>query len=94
MIEFSGDPSLNTQKLLNLLEPLKNTKITGNLMLDVSQFNVSPYSPNLMLDDIGSSYAPPVFAAIFDQNIIKFYFSNTYWFKQKYYSKNRNYDWN
>ncbi len=70
IIKFSGDPTLTSDKLVNLLQPLKNAKITGHVMLDSSFFKTSPYSHNLMLDDIGTDYATPVSAINIDKNLI------------------------
>jgi D-alanyl-D-alanine carboxypeptidase/D-alanyl-D-alanine-endopeptidase (penicillin-binding protein 4) len=70
IIKFSGDPTLTSDKLADLLQPLKNTKINGYIMLDSSFFKTSPYSHNLMLDDIGTDYATPVSAINIDKNLI------------------------
>lgn len=70
IIKFSGDPTLTSDKLANLLQPLKNTKITGHVILDSSFFKTSPYSHNLMLDDIGTDYATPISAINIDNNFI------------------------
>ena len=70
IIKFSGDPTLTSDKLANLLQPLKNAKINGHIMLDSSIFKTSPYSHNLMLVDIGTNYAAPVSAINIDKNFI------------------------
>ncbi|MDX1917107.1 MAG: D-alanyl-D-alanine carboxypeptidase/D-alanyl-D-alanine-endopeptidase [Rickettsiaceae bacterium] len=70
IIKFSGDPTLTSDKLFNLLQSLKNIKISGDIILDSSFFKTSPYSHNLMLDDIGTAYATPVSAINIDKNLI------------------------
>ncbi|HJD60064.1 MAG TPA: D-alanyl-D-alanine carboxypeptidase/D-alanyl-D-alanine-endopeptidase [Rickettsia endosymbiont of Omalisus fontisbellaquei] len=70
VIKFSGDPTLTSQQLINILQPFRNLKINGYIILDSSIFKVSPYSPNLMIDDIGRSYSPPVSSINIDQNLI------------------------
>lgn len=39
--------------------------------MDVSAFNISPYSRNILLDDLGRAYARPIFPASIDGNIMK-----------------------
>ncbi|MCC8461865.1 MAG: D-alanyl-D-alanine carboxypeptidase/D-alanyl-D-alanine-endopeptidase [Rickettsia endosymbiont of Ecitomorpha arachnoides] len=70
VIKFSGDPTLTSQQLINILQPLHNSKVTGSIVLDNSVFKVSPYSPNLMIDDIGRNYSPPVSSINIDKNLV------------------------
>jgi len=70
IIKFSGDPTLTSQQLINILQPLRNSRINGYIILDSSIFKVSPYSPNLMIDDIGRSYSTPVSSMNIDRNLI------------------------
>ena len=70
IIEFSGDPTLTSNDLQKLLEPLKGKHIVGKIILDNSAFNTPPQSPNRMIDDIGVWYAQPVSAMNLDENLV------------------------
>lgn len=70
ILSFSGDPTLTSQDLNQLLRPLAGTSIPGHLILDASYFKAPPYSPNIMIEDMGTSYAQPVSSMIIDQNLI------------------------
>lgn len=70
IIKFSGDPALSLEQLTTLLKPLQNSKINGNLILDASAFNVPPYSPNIIIGDMGTWYSPPVSTINIDKNLI------------------------
>lgn len=70
IITFSGDPTLTSENLIQLLSPLRGVKITGKVILDTSLFQTQPYSNNIMKDDIGSAYLPPVAAMNLDRNLI------------------------
>ena len=71
VIAFSGDPKFSSADLHNLLLPLKGRNIKGKIMLDVSVFKTPPYSPNLMLANLGKAFAAPVFGANIDENQIE-----------------------
>ncbi len=70
IIKFSGDPSLTSEKLSNLLEPLKHYNIKGRIIIDASKFKTPPFSNNNIIDDIGRGYSPPVSSANLDGNLI------------------------
>ncbi len=70
ILHFAGDPTLKSQDLLTLLEPLKDSKITGGIIIDASKFQVPPLSNNITKYDIGKYYAQPVSAMIIDKNLI------------------------
>lgn len=70
VIKFVGDPTLTSAQLITLLEPLRNTTFKGHLILDASLFQVPEHSFNLMLDDIGTYYAPPMSSMILDGDLI------------------------
>jgi serine-type D-Ala-D-Ala carboxypeptidase/endopeptidase (penicillin-binding protein 4) len=70
IISFTGDPTLKTENLLQLLRPINGLNIDGNILLDASLFKTSPISPNLMIDDVGTEYAQPVSSIIIDENLI------------------------
>ena len=70
VISFSGDPTLTSKQLTKLLRPLSHSEIQGRIILDVSSFQTSPLSKNIMLDDIGTWYGQPIWAANLDQNLI------------------------
>ena len=58
IVVASGDPTLTSENLKELLEPLQGRIIKGNIVIDASLFHTPEYSKNNMLDDVGSSYAP------------------------------------
>lgn len=67
-VRFSGDPTLMTQNMVQLLSPLKGKKIKGSLKIDHSAYQTPEWSPHLMEEDIGSDYASPMLAAIINRN--------------------------
>ncbi len=71
VISFSGDPLLTSQQLIRLLTPIKDTNIPGQIIIDASAYNLPEHSPNIMIDDIGTSYAQSVPAVNIDKNLIK-----------------------
>jgi D-alanyl-D-alanine carboxypeptidase/D-alanyl-D-alanine-endopeptidase (penicillin-binding protein 4) len=70
MISFSGDPTFQSENLGKLLEPLRNTHLTGKIILDASLFKTPPHSQNIMIGDIGTSYGQPVSSMILDKNLV------------------------
>ncbi|XVN40873.1 MAG: D-alanyl-D-alanine carboxypeptidase/D-alanyl-D-alanine-endopeptidase [Rickettsia endosymbiont of Argas persicus] len=70
IIKFSGDPTLTSEQLITLLQPLRNSKINRYIILDSSIFKVPPYSPNLMIDDLGRKFSTPVSSINIDKNFI------------------------
>jgi serine-type D-Ala-D-Ala carboxypeptidase/endopeptidase (penicillin-binding protein 4) len=70
IISFSGDPTFSSDNLISLLKPLEGAKVKGSILIDASLFKTPPYSPNLMVDDIGTDYASPVSSFILDKNFI------------------------
>jgi D-alanyl-D-alanine carboxypeptidase/D-alanyl-D-alanine-endopeptidase (penicillin-binding protein 4) len=70
VLSFSGDPTLRSEDLLALLAPLKNTTVQHKIILDASVLQTPIHSNNLMLDDLGSYYAQPIWAINLDKNLI------------------------
>jgi D-alanyl-D-alanine carboxypeptidase/D-alanyl-D-alanine-endopeptidase (penicillin-binding protein 4) len=70
VISFSGDPTLTSEDLLALLQPIKGLKVKGNIILDASVFKTPPHSGNIVFKDIGTSYGQPVFGINIDKNHI------------------------
>lgn len=70
VIEFSGDPTLTSERLSNLLEPLKHRIIKGQIIVDASGFQTPAISKNNIIDDIGQSYSSPIYGANLDKNLI------------------------
>jgi serine-type D-Ala-D-Ala carboxypeptidase/endopeptidase (penicillin-binding protein 4) len=69
IISFSGDPTLTSDELVQLLSSLGNITIEGKIFLDLSLFKTPPYSPNVLPSDIGTD-ARPVSSANIDNNLI------------------------
>ena len=67
LIEFSGDPTLTSEDIKELFKDIHHPQ---NIYLDLRAFKTPEISKNIMLDDIGYSYAQPVFAGNLDQNLI------------------------
>jgi D-alanyl-D-alanine carboxypeptidase/D-alanyl-D-alanine-endopeptidase (penicillin-binding protein 4) len=71
VLSFSGDPTLSSDDLLTLLAPLKNTTVQGKIILDASVFQTPVHSNNIMLDDLGSYYAQPIWGINLDKNLMQ-----------------------
>lgn len=69
VIRFSGDPSLTSEKLKQLLEPLKGQKF-DRLILDNSLFIIHPHSVNNVIADKGTKNSRPISAMVIDKNFI------------------------
>lgn len=69
VISFDGDPTLTSKDIRKLLQPFAKTSFKS-LILDISAFKSSPYSPNIMLYDVGTRYSTPCSAMNIDGNII------------------------
>jgi D-alanyl-D-alanine carboxypeptidase/D-alanyl-D-alanine-endopeptidase (penicillin-binding protein 4) len=70
ILSFRGDPTLTSQDLTALLEPLKQSNFNGKIIIDNSSYKTQPLSNNIMKDDIGKNYAQPIAAINLDQNLI------------------------
>jgi D-alanyl-D-alanine carboxypeptidase/D-alanyl-D-alanine-endopeptidase (penicillin-binding protein 4) len=71
IIEGSGDPTLTSANLKSLLEPIRGKTIQGKIVIDASLFHTPDYSRNIMVDDVGRPFAPPISAFNLDQNLIE-----------------------
>jgi len=70
-VVFSGDPTLTTANLRDLIHALKNSgvhHITGNVVLDTSAFSGPNYPLGWVVDDLPYCYAAPITSVILDQN--------------------------
>jgi serine-type D-Ala-D-Ala carboxypeptidase/endopeptidase (penicillin-binding protein 4) len=67
-----GDPNLSSDDLVSLL---KHITLPGTLQIDASHFKQPSYSPNLMVNDLGSSYANPVSSLNLDHNLVSVHLS-------------------
>jgi D-alanyl-D-alanine carboxypeptidase/D-alanyl-D-alanine-endopeptidase (penicillin-binding protein 4) len=70
IISFSGDPTLTSEDLIKLLKPLEGKTIPGHIVLDASLYRTPPHSPNIMIDDVGTSYGQPISSMIIDENLV------------------------
>jgi len=70
VVTFSGDPTLRSEDLLKMLAALPRNHFAGKIILDGSAFQTPPYSRNIIIDDMATSYARPVSAANIDGNLI------------------------
>ena len=76
-ITFSGAPSFTTADLRKLLQPLKQLgikTITGNIVLDTSQFKPPYHAPGSSFDDLGWYYEAPSTAVILNGNAVGYEF--------------------
>jgi D-alanyl-D-alanine carboxypeptidase/D-alanyl-D-alanine-endopeptidase (penicillin-binding protein 4) len=69
VISFDGDPTLKSEDIRKLLQPFAKISFKS-LILDVSAFKSSQYSPNIMLYDVGTKYSTPCSAMNIDRNIV------------------------
>lgn len=77
VIKFSGDPTLTSEKLKELLLPIKMKKINGNIILDASAFKTASLSDYISMYDLGKSFSTPVSAVNLDKNLIRITISPT-----------------
>jgi len=73
-VKFSGDPSLTTLDLQNLVKDLKNAgvkQITGNIVLDNTLFKDPVYGPGWGWCNLNWYYAAPITAIMLNENKIK-----------------------
>ncbi|MEI7494492.1 MAG: D-alanyl-D-alanine carboxypeptidase/D-alanyl-D-alanine-endopeptidase [Alphaproteobacteria bacterium] len=70
VVTFSGDPTLRSEDLLEMLAALPRKHFSGKIIVDGSAFQTPPYSRNIIIDDMATSYARPVAAANIDENLI------------------------
>lgn len=68
LISLVGDPSFSSEDLISLLSPLKNHSDSLEILVDASIFLVPEYSPNLIIDDMGTQYSTPVSSMNIDHN--------------------------
>jgi D-alanyl-D-alanine carboxypeptidase/D-alanyl-D-alanine-endopeptidase (penicillin-binding protein 4) len=73
-IRFSGDPLLSSDQLKQLLEPLKQP-VYGTIFMDqggafLAATGQQTYCPGWMIEDMGTSYCPPVSFSNIDRNLI------------------------
>lgn len=74
-IDFSGDPSLKSQQLIELLASLKQKniqEINGNIIIDQFPFTSETAGPGFMWDDENVCYAALANGVILDRNCFKF----------------------
>jgi len=70
IVTFSGDPTLRSEDLLEMLAALPRKYFNGKIIVDGSAFQTPPYSRNIIIDDMATSYARPVAAVNIDGNLI------------------------
>lgn len=70
VLTFSGDPTLSSEDLLKMLGALPRNHFKGKIIVDGSAFQTPPYSRNIIIHDMATSYARPVAAANIDGNLI------------------------
>lgn len=68
VIRFSGDYMLKTKDIAKLLSPIKGEKIHGKFILDISEYQNTEWSPNVMMDITQGNDHAPMLAAIIDDN--------------------------
>ena len=76
-ITFSGAPSLTTNDLKQLLQHLNQTgikTITGNVVVDSTQFKPPYYAAGVSYDDLGWYYDAPSTAIILNGNAVSYDF--------------------
>lgn len=74
-IRFSGDPSLTTQNLQQLIQDIKKygiDSINGDIVLDTTIFDKPDYGREWSLEEINWSYGSPVTSIILDENALRF----------------------
>ncbi len=69
ILKGSGDPTLTSQDLEQLLTPLKGKTLPGTLYVDMSAYQLPEYSTNIMRYDLGCFDARPHTAFNLDGNL-------------------------
>ncbi|MFO1257898.1 MAG: D-alanyl-D-alanine carboxypeptidase/D-alanyl-D-alanine-endopeptidase [Gammaproteobacteria bacterium] len=72
---FTGDPSLTTEDVADLLAQIKKQGIQtlkGNLLVDDTLYSNDPYASGLMFEDLSWAYSAPVTTLTLDENAIPF----------------------
>jgi serine-type D-Ala-D-Ala carboxypeptidase/endopeptidase (penicillin-binding protein 4) len=70
-INFTGDPSLTSSNLYDLLAYLKThhiTRITGHIYCVANAFDAHPYPNGMTIDDLAYNYASPISSIIINEN--------------------------
>jgi serine-type D-Ala-D-Ala carboxypeptidase/endopeptidase (penicillin-binding protein 4) len=70
-LHMVGDPTLTTDDLQYLFRRLKKKgirSITGHLIVDASHFQMVPYGPGWMWDELSYEYAAPMGSIVLNQN--------------------------
>jgi serine-type D-Ala-D-Ala carboxypeptidase/endopeptidase (penicillin-binding protein 4) len=70
-VKFTGDPSLTSQQLYQLLSTLKKQNIhaiTGKILIDATTFNNEYYPEGATVEDLSYGYGSPLSAIIIDKN--------------------------
>jgi D-alanyl-D-alanine carboxypeptidase/D-alanyl-D-alanine-endopeptidase (penicillin-binding protein 4) len=70
-LHLSGDPSFNNTRLSTLLSHLKTWnihKIQGDVIIDSTNANISPYAPGIAIKDMTYSYGAPIAPLVIDAN--------------------------
>jgi D-alanyl-D-alanine carboxypeptidase/D-alanyl-D-alanine-endopeptidase (penicillin-binding protein 4) len=70
-LHMSGDPTLKTRDLTHLITRLKKRgirSITGRLVIDTSRFQMVPYGPGWMWDELSYNYAAPMGSIVLNEN--------------------------
>lgn len=78
ILKFCGDPTLTLENLNDLLSPFRGTDFKGALICDISHFQTPEWSPYWMIEDIASTDAAPLSAAIINKNSVTFTLVPTY----------------
>ncbi|MDP1602377.1 MAG: D-alanyl-D-alanine carboxypeptidase/D-alanyl-D-alanine-endopeptidase [Legionella sp.] len=70
-LHLPGDPSFSRERLATLIAALKDlhiNRIEGNVYIDSSHANVTPYAPGCMVEDRAYSYGAPIAPVMIDAN--------------------------
>lgn len=70
-LNLPGDPSFSHERLATLISALKSwhiNRIQGNVIIDSSHADVSPYAPGWMVEDLPYSYGAPLAPVMIDAN--------------------------
>ena len=70
-IRFGGDPSFNTKKLKHLITGLHKrgiNTVNGDIIIDGTAYNIVPYPPGYLWDDLSYDFAAPLKTIIINDN--------------------------
>lgn len=84
-LKGSGDPSLQKEDIIKLFKELTQqgiTTITGNIYVDISEFDEQYFAPGTTTDDLGTNWMRPINALMVEKKPLALSTTSTQYFSQ------------